>query len=163
MATLPRYFETENASTCLTNVQQVLLELGLPIIEEAAVARHKRTAKSAMLWRAVCWPVAAIVLLVAFESLGGHWLRTSVIGIAGLGLGALYTWLVSAVDLIWCTTDYATYRLSNPVPQNVAALADAVEHAGVAPELLQVEYLKHDPVLFIQEQNSSYRYDLAIW
>ncbi|MGH9593290.1 MAG: hypothetical protein ACRD5L_09380, partial [Bryobacteraceae bacterium] len=59
--------------------------------------------------------------------------------------------------------DYASFRLSHPVPERVASVAVAVERAGVDPKLIQVEYLKHDPILFVQEAGSSYRYDPAIW
>lgn len=163
MATFAKSFRITDASVCLTGVQRALLELGVPILEEAAVASHKRRAKLGMLCRAVCWPLLAIGTLVAFESLGGHSLRTATVGLAGLVLGGLFTWLISAADLNWATSDYATFRASHAVPQNVAALAEAVERAGVEPRFIQVEFLKHDPILFVQEEESSYRYSLVIW
>jgi hypothetical protein len=163
MAILAKSLKSTGASICLTSVQRALLALRLPILDEAAVARHKRHAKLAMLWRSVRWPLVGISVLVAFQSLGGHWLRTGKVGAAGLLLGGLFTWLVSAADLKWCTSDYATYRSTNAVPENVAALADAVERAGVDPALIRVEFLQHDPILFVQEERSPYRYHLAIW
>ena len=64
--------ELSNISPCLTPVQQVLLDLGAPILEEAVVARHKRYAKFGMLWRSVRWVLLGITALVTFESLGGN-------------------------------------------------------------------------------------------
>jgi hypothetical protein len=89
--------ELTNISRCLTPVQRILLDRGAPILEEAVVARHKRYAKFGMLWRTVRWVLLGITALVAFESLGGNWLRTLVVGSAGLLLGGLFTWLVSGL------------------------------------------------------------------
>jgi hypothetical protein len=156
-------FELSSVSRCLTPVQRVLLELRMPILDDAVVARHKRYAKAGMLWRAIRWPLLGIALLLAFESLGGNWLRTLKIGALGLLLGGLFTWLVSAADLRWLISDYASYRSSNKVPANVAALANALEDAGIGSQYIHVEHLKNDPILFVQEADSCCRYDLVIW
>jgi hypothetical protein len=155
-------FELSNVSHCLTTTQRVLLELGAPILDDAVVARHKLYARRAMLWRSIRWLLVGIVLLLAFESLGGNWLRTLKVGASGLLLGGLFTWL-SVVDLTWSVTDYASYRASNKVPANVAALANALEDAGIGSQDIRVEYLKNDPILFVQETNPPCRYDLVIW
>jgi hypothetical protein len=156
-------FESRNISRCITPVQRALLGVGAPILEESVVARHKRHAKFGMLWRTVRGLLLGIAALVAFESIGGHWLRTLTVGAAGLLLGGLFCWLVSSSDLTWSINDYATYRSSNAVPAHVAALAEALEDAGVNRQQIQVEHLKNDPIVFIQEAESSWRYDLVIW
>ena len=155
--------ELSGVSSCLTPVQRVLLQLGTPILDDAEVARHKRDAKLGMLWSAIRWLLLGIVVLLALESLGGNWLRTLKVGTAGLLLGGLFTWLVSAADLTWSISDYEAYRSSNKVPANVAALANALEDAGIASDAIQVEHLKSDPILFIQQANPACRYDLVIW
>lgn len=156
-------FESSSISRCLTPIQRVLLELGTPILEHSLVARHKRDARLGMLWRAIRWPLLGITLLLAFESLGANWLRTFKVGTAGLLLGGLFTWLVSAADLTWSISSYKDYRSSNEIPEHVAALANALESAGIGSQQLQVEHLKEDPIFFIQEVNPSCRYDLVIW
>jgi hypothetical protein len=155
--------ELSSISRCLTPVQRILLDLGTPILDEAVVALHKRHARLEMLWRTVRWLLLGIIALIAFESLGGNWPRTLVVAAAGLLLGVLFTWFVSSADLTWETSDYATYRSSNPVPAHVAALADALEDAGLDTRQLRVEHLKNDPILFIQEASPCCRYDLVIW
>jgi hypothetical protein len=155
--------ELSNISRCLTPVHRVLLDLGTPILDEAVVALHKRHAKFGMLWRTVRWLLLGIVALVGLESLGGNGPRTLTIAAAGLLLGVLFTWFVSSADLTWATSDYATYRSSNKVPAHVAALADALEEAGLDSRQIRVEHLKSDPILFIQEANPCCRYDLVIW
>ena len=149
-------------SPCLTPVQRVLLQLGTPILDDTVVARHKRDARRAMLWRAIRWLLVGIAVLLAFESLGGNWLHTLKVGASGLLLGGLFTWL-SVIDLTWSVSDYASYRSFNKVPANVAALANALEDAGISSEHIKVEHLKNDPILFVQESNSGCRYDLVIW
>jgi hypothetical protein len=156
-------FELISISRCLTPVQRVLLQLGTPIIDSAVVARHKRHARLEMLWHAIRWPLLGIVLLLALESLGGNWLRTLKVGTAGLLLVGLFTWLVSAADLTWSVSGYAAYRSSHQVPANVAALATALEEAGIGSHQIHVEHLKNDPILFIEEAAPSGRYDLVIW
>jgi hypothetical protein len=155
-------FELSNVSHCLTGVQRILLQLGTPILDGDVVARHKRDARRAMLWRAVRWLLMGIVLLLAVESLSGNWLLTLKVGASGLLLGGLFTWL-SVVDLTWSVSDYASYRTFNKVPANVAALATALEDAGIDSRQIQVEHLQSDPILFIQETNPDCRYDLIIW
>jgi hypothetical protein len=78
-------------------------------------------------------------------------------------LVGLFTWLVNAADLTWSISDYADFRLANEVPANVAALASALEDAGISRQQIQVEHLKSDPILFIQDGSPSSRYDLLIW
>jgi hypothetical protein len=155
--------ELSSVSQCLTTVQRVLLDLGTPILDEAVVARHKRSARREMLWRAIRWPLMAIAVLLVLESLGGNWLHTLKVGASGLLLGGLFTWLMSVADLNWAITDYASYRSSNIVPANVASLASTLENAGISKQDIRVEYLKNDPILFVHEVSDSGRYDLVIW
>jgi hypothetical protein len=155
--------ESINISRCLTPTQRILLDLGTQILDEDLVTRHKRYAKFGMLWHSVRWLLLGIMTLVAFESIGGNRLRILAVGAAALVLGGLFTWLVSSADLTWATGDYATYLSSNEVPAHVAAVADALKDAGLNSQQIRVEHLKSDPILFIQEANSSCRYDLVIW
>jgi hypothetical protein len=81
-------------------------------------------------------------------------------------LATLFTWLVSASDLQWHTLDYGTYREAHAIPLHVSAAANALLSYGVGESRIGVEYLKNDPILFVEdvEQPSSVRrYDLIIW
>ena len=85
---------------------------------------------------------------------------------------ALFSWLLSASDLNWLTTDYGTYRSLYSVPPQVSAVADALVCCGVSESRIGVEYLKSDPILFVDDQpvessendeSEAKRYDLIVW
>jgi hypothetical protein len=116
--------------------------------------------------RAIAWPVFGVALLVAFESLGQHWGRVAMVAGAGMALMTLFAWLINASDLNWLTTDYRTYLSSNSVPPHVSAVADALISHGVSENRIGVEYLKSDPILFVDDplvEAGAKRYDLVIW
>jgi hypothetical protein len=122
--------------------------------------------------RAISWPFLAVALLVAFECLGRHWGSVARVASAGTALMALFSWLLSASDLNWLTADYGTYRGLYPVPPQVSAVADALVSCGVSESRIGVEYLKSDPILFVDDQPvtsgeigepGARRYDLIIW
>jgi hypothetical protein len=60
---------------------------------------------------------------------------------------------------------YGTFQDVNVVPTHVSAAANALLSCGVAEERIGVEYLKSDPILFVEdaEQRPIKRYDLIIW
>jgi hypothetical protein len=150
----------------LTTVQRALWQLDIPIVDVHAVARHKRLAKLGMLWRAVRWQLLGMAALVAIMCLGRQWGRAAVVGADAFVLATLFTWLVSASDLQWHTLDYGTYREAHAIPLHVSAAANALLSYGVGESRIGVEYLKNDPILFVEdvEQPSSVRrYDLIIW
>lgn len=150
----------------LTGLQQALWQIGLPILDGDAVAAHKKTARRIMLWRAVRWQLLAMAVLVGFECLGRDWLRASFVGAAALTLAGLFAWLVNVSDLRWATMDYPAYKNLHGVPAHVSATADALVRCGVAETSLGVEYLKNDPILFVEETgelSQIKRYDLVIW
>jgi hypothetical protein len=131
-----------------------------------AVAEHKKSARLGMLWREVRWPVLGMTVLVMFECLGRQWGRATIVGGAALVLAALFSWLVNASDLQWHTIGYTTYRSLHEVPPHVSAAADVLLSYGVSPQWIGVEYLKNDPILFVEdaEQHSGVkRYDLVVW
>ena len=152
----------------LTVIQSALWRLGLPILNSKTVARHKKRAKRGMLLRAISWPVVGVALLVAFECLGRHWGRVAIVAAAGVVLMALYSWLLSASELEWLTVGYSKYRSLYPVPPHVSAVADALVSCGVSEALIGVEYLKSDPILFVDDgigkmDGPGTRYDIVIW
>jgi hypothetical protein len=150
----------------LTTVQQALWQLGMPILDAHAVAEYKRRAKLGMLWHEVRWPLLGMTVLVVFECIGRQWGRATVVGAAALVLAALFSWLVNASDLQWLTIQYSSYRSLHAVPPHVSAAASALSSNGVSPERIGVEYLKNDPILFVedaQQRTGVKRYDLIIW
>ncbi len=150
----------------LTPVQRVLWQLGIPILNADSVAEYKQRAKRGMLWREIRWPLLGMTALVVFECLGRQWGRATIVGAAALMLATLFTWLVNASDLQWLTIGYSTYRSLHEVPPHASDAADALLRNGIAPERIGVEYLKNDPILFVQdgEQRPGVkRYDLIIW
>jgi hypothetical protein len=48
------------------------------------------------------------------------------------------------------------------VPPHVSAAADALLSSGVSPREIGVEYLKNDPILYVEDLGVR-RYDLIIW
>jgi hypothetical protein len=150
----------------LTAVQRALWQIGSPILAADAVAEHKKRAKLGMLWHTIRWPLLGMAALVAFECLGRRWGGAAVVGVAALVLATLFGLLVNASDLRWLTSDYSTYRSLHAVPAHVSAAANALQCCGVSQERIRVEYLKNDPILFVEdaEQHPSVkRYDLIIW
>jgi hypothetical protein len=161
-----RCLKPDTALVSLTTVQYTLWKLGMPILDADSVNQYKKRAKLAMLWRAVRWVLLAIAVLVAFECLGRQWGRAAVVGRAAVALASLYTWLVSASELKWKKIDYGTYRSLDAVPPSVAVAADQLLSCGVSPSQLGVEYLKNDPILFVEDPEQtggSRRYDLIVW
>ena len=65
---------------CLTDLQRVLWQLGLPILDGKAVSSHKRRAKLLMLWRTLRWPLLGMTALMAFECLGRDAHRAGIVG-----------------------------------------------------------------------------------
>ncbi|HLX43698.1 MAG TPA: hypothetical protein VKR43_09705, partial [Bryobacteraceae bacterium] len=66
----------------------------------------------------------------------------------------------------WLTLDYSTYRSLYAVPPHVSAAADALLDCGVSGRQIGVEYLKSDPILFVEDAEQRpgvKRYDLIIW
>lgn len=150
----------------LTTVQRALWQLDIPILDVHAVARHKRLAKLGMLWRSVRWQLLGMAALVAIMCIGRQWGRVAVVGADAFVLAALFTWLVSASDLQWHTLDYGAYRQAHGVPAHVSAAANALLSYGVAESRIGVEYLKNDPILFVEDEDQLSgvrRYDLIIW
>jgi hypothetical protein len=158
-------FKPDTAVVSLTTVQHALWRLGMPILDAGAVAEYKKRAKGGMLWRTIRWLLLGIVALVAIECLGRQWGRMAVLGAAAVALAALFSWLVSAYDLQWITAGYGAYRSSHAVPPHVSAAANALLSCGVSERRIGVEYLKTDPILFVEdaEQLPAVRYDLIIW
>jgi hypothetical protein len=151
---------------CLTDLQQTLWQLGLPILDSKAVAEHKKRAKRSMLWHAIRSPLLGMTALVAFECLGRDPHRAGMVGAAVVVLATLFAWLVYAYDLQWTVLDYKTYQSLSVVPAHVAAAADALVQCGVAQSRIGVEFLKNDPILFVKEGNGHAavkRYDLIVW
>jgi hypothetical protein len=150
----------------LTAVQRALWQIGSPILAAAAVAEYKKRAKLGLLWHTIRWPILGMPALVAFESLGRQWECSAVVGAAAVVLASLFGLLVNASDLRWLTSDYSTYRSLHAVPPPVSTAANALLCCGVSQERIRVEYLKTDPILFVEdaEQHPSVkRYDLIIW
>lgn len=169
MATLANSSQSlkpDTAVVSLTTVQRVLWQLGSPILDADAVAEHKKRAKLGMLWRAIRWQLLGMAALVALVSLGRQWGRAAAVGAAAVLLATLFGWLVNASELRWLTIDYSTYRSLYPVPPHVSAAANALLGCGVSPRQIGVEYLKNDPILFVEDPEQRpgvKRYDLIIW
>jgi len=169
MATLAnpsQRLKADTAVVSLTTAQHALWQLGMPILDAGAVAQYKKIAKLGMLWREIRWPLLGMTALVLFECLGRQWGRATVVGAAALMLAALFSWLVNASDLQWLTIGYSAYRSLHQVPPHVSAAANALLSYGVSPERIGVEYLKNDPILFVDDAEQRpcvKRYDLIIW
>jgi hypothetical protein len=158
--------KSDLAVASLTTVQRALCQLGLPIIDAGSVAEYRKRAKSGMLSRAIGGPVLGMAALVAFECLGRQWGRVALVAAAAVVLAALFAWLVRAYDLQWLTIDYSAYRSLHVVPAHVSDAANALLCCGVSPSRIGVEYLKNDPILFVEDAEQSpgvKRYDLVIW
>jgi hypothetical protein len=149
----------------LTDVQRALWQLGVPIVDAGAVAEYKKRAKRGMLWRAIRWQLVGMAALVALVCLGRQWGRAAVVGASAALLAALFGWLVSASELQWLTMGYHTYRSMHTVPPHVSAAADMLVTCGISSTQIGVEYLKNDPILFVEdvEQRPGKRYDLIVW
>lgn len=169
MATLVNLSQRAKPDTSvvsLTTLQCAILQLGLPILDAGSVAAYKKRASLGMLWRTIRWPLLGMAMLVAFECLGRQWGRAAVVGAAAALLSALFGWLVQASDLQWRTIDYRAYRSSQPVPRHVSATVDALVSCGISEKQIGVEYLKSDPILFVEDgepHSGAQRYDLVIW
>jgi hypothetical protein len=168
MATLVNPSQRLNIDTTvisLTTVQRALWQIGTPILDAGAVAQYKKRAKLGMLWSEIRWPILGMAALVALECLGRQWRGVAGVGAAAVVLASLFAWLVSSSELQWLTIGYSTYRSVQPVPPHVSAAADALLSHGVSPGQIGVEYLKSDPILFVEdpEQINVKRYDLIIW
>jgi hypothetical protein len=150
----------------LTTVQCALWQLGMPILDAEAVADYKKRAKIGMLWSAIRWQLLGMAALVALVCLGRQWGRVAIVGAAAVVLATLFAWLVNSSDLQWLRTGYSTYRSEHAVPTHVSAAASALLSCGVSPAQIGVEYLKSDPILFVEdaEQHPGVkRYDLIVW
>ena len=150
----------------LTVVQRALWQLGMPILDAEAVAKYKRRAKLGMLWRAIRWQLLGMAALVALVCLGRQWSRAAVVGVAAVVLATLFGWLVNSSDLQWLRTGYSTYRSVHTVPPRVSAAANALLCCGVSQTQIGVEYLKSDPILFVEDAEQAdgvKRYDLIVW
>jgi hypothetical protein len=149
----------------LTTVQRALWQLGMPILDAGAVVAYKKRAKLAMLWRVIRWHLLAMAALVAIMCIGRQWGRVAIVGAAAVLLATLFGWLVKTSELLWQTVGYGIYRSLYAIPPHVAAAADALLRCGVSEQQIGVEYLKNDPILYVQEsgQGSVQRYDLIIW
>ena len=168
MATLvnpSQSLKPDTAVVSLTTVQRALWRLGMPILDAGAVAEYKKRAKAEMLWRTIRRLLLGIAALVAIESLGRQWGRVALVSAAAVALATLFSWLVSAFDLQWITVGYSAYQSSHAVPPQVSAAANALSDSGVSRALIGVEYLKDDPILFVEdaERLPCVRYDLIIW
>jgi len=154
------------AVVSLTTVQRALWQLAMPILDAASVNEYKKRAKLGMLWRTIRSPLLGMAALVAIECLGQQWGRAAIVGAAAVVLATLFAWLVIAHDLQWLTVDYSTYRSLHVVPPHVSAAANALLDCGVSPSRIGIEYLKDDPILFVEdaEQRACIkRHDLIIW
>jgi hypothetical protein len=150
----------------LTTVQRALWQLGMPILDAGSVAEYKRRAKLGMLWRTIRWQLLGMAGLVALECLGRQWGRAAVVGAEAAVLASLFGWLVVSSDLRWLTAGYSNYRSVHAVPPHVSAAANALLCSGVSPSRIGVEYLKNDPILFVEDTEQGpgvRRYDLIIW
>jgi hypothetical protein len=154
------------AVVSLTTVQRALWQLGMPILDSGAVLQHKKRAKLGMLWRAIRWHLLGMAALVALMCIGRQWNRVATVGSAAIVLATLFAWLVNASELLWETAVYSTYRNLYPVPPHVAAAAESLLRSGVSERQIGVEYLKNDPILYVEDteqEAGSRRIDLIIW
>jgi hypothetical protein len=169
MATLMKPSQRVSPDTTvvsLTTVQRALWQLGMPILDADAVAGYKKRARRGMLWRAIRWQLLGMAALVALECLGRQWKGAGVVGVDAVVLATLFGWLVNASDLQWLTIGYSTYRGVHAVPEHVSAAANALLGCGVSQDRIGVEYLKADPILFVEDAEQGpgvKRYDLIIW
>ena len=150
----------------LTTAQSALWQLGMPILDAVAVAKYKKRAKLVMLWRAIRWHLVGMAALVALMCIGRQWSRVATLAAAAVLLATLFGWLVNASELLWQTIGYSTYRSLYPVPPHVAAAADALLSCGVSEKQIGVEYLKNDPILYVEDAEQGHgvqRYDLIVW
>jgi len=154
----------DTAVVSLTTMQSVLWRLGMPILDTNAVAQYKRRAKLGMLWSAVRWQLLGMAAVVALICVGRQWGRAAGVGAAAVLLATLFSWLVSATDLQWRTMRYSIYQDLHAVPGHVSAAVSALLSRGVSPETIGVEYLKSDPILFVEDaERGTRRYDLILW
>ncbi len=154
------------AVVSLTTVQRALWQLGMPILDATAVGKYKKLAKRGMLWRAIRWHLLGMAALVALMCIGRQWGRVATLGGAAVLLATLFAWLVNASELLWQTAGYSTYRSLYAIPPHVEAAADALLSCGVSERHIGVEYLKNDPILYVQDAEQGLgvrRYDLIIW
>lgn len=166
LANLSPCLKPDTTVVPLTTVQGALWQLGMPILDAAAIAKHKKRAKLGLLWREIRWQLLGMATLVAFMCIGRQWGRVAVVGGAAVVLATLFGWLVNASDLQWLTMGYNTYRSVHGVPMHVSAAANALLSCGVSQERIGVEYLKSDPILFVEDagqRSGIKRYDLIIW
>jgi len=167
MAMIPsQRLKVDTAVIPLTTAQSALWQLGMPILDAVAVAEYKKRAKLVMLWRAIRWHIFAMAALVAVMCSGRQWGRVATVAAAAVLVATLFAWLVNASELLWQTIGYSTYRSLYAVPPHVAAAADALLSSGVSEKQIGVEYLKNDPILYVEDSeqgNGVQRYDLIIW
>jgi hypothetical protein len=169
MATLAnpsQRLQPETTVISLTTVEQALWQLGIPILDAGAVATHKRRAKLVLLWRAIRWQLLAMAVLVGLICLGRQWGRAGLVAAAAVVLATLFGWLLNAAELQWLTLSYSTYQTLHDVPPQASAAANALLSSGISPRRIGVEYLKNDPILFVDDDGHSggiKRYDLIIW
>jgi hypothetical protein len=150
----------------VTTVQRALSQLGMPILDADAVAKYKKLAKRGLLWRAIRWQLLAMAALVALICLGRQPGRAAAVAAAAVLLATLFGWLVSTSDLQWLRIDYSTYENMRAVPLRVSAAMNALLDCGVPQRRIGVEYLKTDPILFVEDTEEGHgvkRYDLIIW
>ncbi len=152
MALIPsQCLKIDTSVISLTTTQSALWQLGMPILNAVAVADYKKRAKLVMLWRAIRWHLLGMAALVALMSIGRQWSRVATVAAAAVLLATLFGWLVNASELLWQTIGYSTYRSLYPVPPHVAAAADALLSCGVSEKRIGVEYLKNDPILYVED------------
>jgi hypothetical protein len=166
LANPAQHLMPDTAVVSLTTVQRALWQLGMPVLDANAVAEYKRRAKLGLLWRAIRWQLLGMAALVALMCLGRQWGRAAVVSAAAVLLATLFGWLVNATELQWLTMGYSTYQRVHAVPRHVSAAANALLSCCVSEQQIGVEYLKSDPILFVEdaEQGTGVkRYDLIIW
>ena len=152
----------DTAVVSLTTTQCALWQTGLPVLDANAVAEYKKRARLGMLWHAIRWHLLGMAVLVALVCVGRLWGRAAGVGAAAVLLATLFAWLVN-IDLQWLTMRYCAYKDLHTVPGHVTAAADALLSRGVSPEQIGVEYLKNDPILFVEDAEQGLRCDLIIW
>lgn len=158
--------QSDTTVVSLTTVQRALWQLGMPILDAEAIAKYKKRAKLGMLWSAIRWQLLGMAALVALVCLGRQWGRVAVVGTAAVVLATLFGWLVNEADLQWLTMSYTTYRNLHALPLQVSAAVNALLCCGVSPKWIGVEFLKNDPILFVEDDEQhpdAKRYDLIIW
>ena len=158
--------KVDTSVVSLTTTQRALWQLGMPILDTVAVAEYKKRAKQVMLWRAIRWHLLGMAGLVAFMCIGRQWGRVATVAAAAVLLSTLFGWLLSASELLWQTIGYSTYRSLYAIPPHVAAAAEALVSSGVSERRIGVEYLKDDPILYVEDDEQGpdvQRYDLIVW